>query len=250
MLIVGVFLRLLCFPKDVNGMSTACVDQEELQQAEKNAESGSETEDSSSSSDSSSSDKSSFGLSSEKSLKPAAKRRSGAKAKAKATEKKRKSGQVSKAGAGGPNKKQKAEMDKFNNVYDSSEKYLNTLLELKPDSLWRSCIRAGEVDRRLGREAGILSSLEAAIDTLEDDQDESKTKGKEMVQKVKQEVEVVRGLKEFCRILREARPAALVEHIVGPQSDLCSDLVLINGAEKYITEFLKHKILWRHSTST
>lgn len=239
------------FHNDVNGMSTVCVDQEELQQADKNAESGSDKEDSSSSSDSSSSDKSSFGLSSEKSLKPVAKRRSGAKAKAKAADKKRKSGQMSKEKeAGVASKKQKAEMDKFNNVYDASEKYLNTLLELKPDSLWRSCIRAAEVDRRLGREAQILSSLEAAIDTLEADQDESKTKGKEMAQKVKKEVEVVRGLKEFCRILRDARPAALVEHIVGPQSDLCSGWVLINGAKKNITEFLKHEKLLRHFTST
>ena len=222
-----------------------CVFQEELEQANKNAESGSDKEDSSSSDESSSSDKSSFGLSSEKSLKPAAKRRSGAaKAKAKAHDKKRKSGPMAKRDALAPSKRQKAEADKFAAVYDATEKYLNTLLELKPDTLWRSCIRAGEVDRRLAREAAILSTLEAAIDTLEDDQDESKSKGRQLVQKVKQEVEVARGLKEFCRIVRESRPAALAEHIVGPESNLCSGLVLINlGADQWYRVPRNNKVL-------
>ena len=155
-----------------------------MERAQKDAEHAEKTDDSgsdSSDSDSSSSSKSSFGVKSSKSASPKAKRKAAPKPGAKKkgtpqnkTKKADESGQPSaekvapsvrfrKKGTpkASPVKDPQAEAEKnVKQHLDTAQKYLQSLLELKPDTIWRSCVRASEVDRRLSKEVSVTNVLE------------------------------------------------------------------------------------------
>lgn len=130
--------------------------------------SGDDDSSSSSDSDTSDSSRSSFGCQAEDES-PKKKGRGAPKAVAKA-KRKSTSSAVTKSDAAAPTNRlrkktpQKASQDaekKLMQNLETAGKFLASLQELKCDTLWRSCVRAGEVDRRLGREAAVVNSIDS-----------------------------------------------------------------------------------------
>ena len=130
------------------------------------------SDDNSSSSDSSKSSKSSFGVnesdSEPKRKRPAAK----AQAKRKSLPSSAKKDSVGEAKPPTnrlrkktPQKNQSAE--KLRQGLEAAEKYMQSLVELRPDTLWRSCVRAHEVDRRLVKESSVISAIDSHLDSPE-----------------------------------------------------------------------------------
>lgn len=128
--------------------------------------SGDDDSSSSSDSDTSDSSRSSFGCQAEDES-PKKKGRGAPKAVAKA---KRKSTSSAVTKSDAPTNRlrkktpQKASQDaekKLRQNLETAGKFLASLQELKCDTLWRSCVRAGEVDRRLGREAAVVNSIDS-----------------------------------------------------------------------------------------
>ena len=135
-------------------------------------QSGSEDNSSSSDSDSSKSSKSSFGVnesdSEPKRKRPAAKAQ--AKRKSLPSSVKKESVGEAKPPANRlrkktPQKNQSAE--KLKQSLEAAEKYMQSLVELRLDTLWRSCVRAHEVDRRLSKESSVISAVDSLLDSPE-----------------------------------------------------------------------------------
>ena len=90
-------------------------------------------------------------------------------------------------------------------VKESGEAYFALLHELTPDVLWRSCVRAAEVERRLGRLSSIRSSLEKACD---DDPDIAP-----LLCKIENEALLVDGVRSISRLLRASSSEELVRDL-------------------------------------
>lgn len=178
-------------------------------------ENKSDSENSSSSSNSSSSEQSSFKVASEKgspSPKRGAKRKSSAgKAKAKSSSDKRV------RGGGSTKKSHNADLEKFNSALDAAQKYLATLEELKCDTLWRSCIRGKEVERRLGRESAISGALETSMDS-DAVSTEKKDEANAIIVQIENQSKFVGNMKEMCRSLRSMKSAELVAEVTSTSS--------------------------------
>ena len=178
-----------------------------MERAEKEADDADKSDSESSSDSSDSSSKSSFGHASEKGSpdrkKPALPKRksTGASSTAKAKAKtKTPPGSAKKAGA---------EVEKFESAHDAAKKYLATIQELRADTLWKSCVRAHEVDRRLGRESAVVSHLESTMSSQEIDA-AAIADAKTTVSKIKEQNQFVMSMKEVCIWLRSAKPSCLV----------------------------------------
>ncbi len=194
---------------------SAC--QEDVERAKKEAEEA-ENSDSSESESSAASDgssKSSFGVAGDDDEPPEKKVRMIKKGKAPPAPKpksKRGSPQVAKV------KKEQIDLQKS---LDGAEKYLGSLTELQLHTMWKSCVRASEIDRRLGREASIISGLENGMNFDGCPKDMS-DKGHDLVKSIKAEVKTVLNMKEMCRILRGSED--LASEVSLPTSSLCAIL--------------------------
>ena len=204
---------------------------EDLERAQKendDDEKGSDDDGSSSNSDSSDSEASSFGCASEKPSPKKAPKRGGAKAKAKtasapARRNSRGGGNVKKTGT--------SEVEKFKAALDGASKFQQLLAELKPDTMWRSCVRTHEVDRRLSRETSVVTTLQFAMEAGEVSQ-EDKDKGQVLVNDIQYQCHYIRNMKELCRTVRSMKVEELLGEI-SPSGGATSQLISLISANDF-----------------
>ena len=115
-------------------------------------------------------------------------------------------------------KKEQLELQKS---LDGAEKYLGSLVELQLHTMWKSCVRTNEIDRRLGRESSIISGLESGMNFDECPVGMS-DKGHDLVKRIKAQVKTVLNMKEMCKVLRGSED--LVSEVSLPTSSLCAIL--------------------------
>lgn len=193
--------------------------QEEIERAQKEQENMEKSSQESSSSDSSSSDseKSSFGCASEK-ASPSPKRLKRKSAGAKSSAKPKSSAEkprhrITKKSGPGDNEKLKA-------ACDMAEKYVQTIKEIKCDTLWRSCIRIHEVDRRVAKETSTVSALKTAMESDQVDQDQRKH-AEDLIMEIENQCRFIRNMKDFCRLARSMK----VEEFVAEASSTTGSLI-------------------------
>ena len=103
---------------------------------------------------------------------------------------------------------------------EAAEKFLASLKELQVHTLWKSCVRSNEVDRRLSKESTVVNGLDSAL-SYDGCPEDVVTKGKQMVTDIQNQSRLVTKLKEFCKILRGIQLTDLVSEVHSPGS-LCS----------------------------
>lgn len=187
------------------------------------AEKGSDS-DSDSSSGSSSVSKSSFGCQSEQSSGAPRKRARTAKAKA-APKKGAGSAAASSRKSSGKGKDKEKEKEsakvlaKEAQLLESSGKILTLLEELSCSAIWRSAVRATEVDRRLGRVVPLCSEVEDLVKEVAGEERQGKLM--EMRSKLEGEHKRVTALKEMCKIIRAGSSEEIIEDISASGGILC-----------------------------
>ena len=124
-----------------------------------------------------------------------------------------------------PQEKQaKIDLGKLETAVDAGSKYLASLNEMRPEVLWRSLIRIGEVDRRLGREQSVVNPIiEAALsaDNLPVGQvDEARR----LITTIKSTARLAIDLKEAIRNVRTSKPSQFVTEVRDENGSLVSIL--------------------------
>lgn len=123
-----------------------------------------------------------------------------------------------------PQEKQaKIDLGKLETAVDAGSKYLASLNEMRPEVLWRSLIRIGEVDRRLGREQSVVNAIEAALsaDNLPVGQvDEARR----LITTIKSTARLAIDLKEAIRNVRTSKPSQFVTEVRDENGSLVSIL--------------------------
>lgn len=195
-------------------------DLEKLAAAE--AEEGSGDSSNSDSDSDSSSDSSSFGCMTDDAPKKGAKRKS-SKGPGKGVPKKR-AQTTPPADKAEPKTKPKGKEDpkaaaRENSTAESAEKLLGLLEELAGATVWRSVVRATEIDRRLSKVHPVCCELEDAMKALgpeSERSDEEQTRFSrlhDLFMKLETESERVTSLKEMSKFIRAASPDDMIADV-------------------------------------
>eukprot|EP00438_Fugacium_kawagutii_P010084 Skav204015 [mRNA] locus=scaffold3441:105973:107701:- [translate_table: standard] len=206
------------FAKAADELKGTTNSKDDIERAEKEAMEKSSDGSSSSDSSSSDSEKSSFGVASEKGTPSPkrAKRKSLTAAKAKAktsSEKSRPKGNARKGTT------IRVEVEKFNTALDASQKLLPMLMEIKADTLWRSCIRQHEVERRLARESSVTSTLQTAMEP-DAIPSEERERASEVMEAIQLQCNFIRNMKEVCRSIRSFKSEDFIAQVKSPDASL------------------------------
>lgn len=146
---------------------------------------------------SSSSTTSSWGVQSEEAK---SKKKPKAKAKRKSTPANSKP-EAKKKGKADKEPKQEAKGKDIGALMESGGKLLTLLTELTAPALWRSVVRAAEVDRRLGKAPAVLQDLEDASTQVDADSEDHQ-KLQDLHLDVFNEVDRVENLRGLCKAIR------------------------------------------------
>ena len=101
---------------------------------------------------------------------------------------------------------------------EGAEKLIGLLQELSAPTVWRSVVRANEVERRLGRVGAVTRELEDVITSLLQAEPGSDAAFKKdtfvnLNQLLQQEATRVNALKELCKFLRTATPEEVANDV-------------------------------------
>ena len=120
-------------------------------------------------------------------------------------------------------KQAKIDLGKLETAIDAGKKHFASLMEMRPEVLWRSLIRIGEVDRRLGREQSVVNAIEAALsaDNLPSGQvDEAQR----LIASIKAAARATIDLKEAIRSIRTSKLSQLVTEVRDENGSIVSIL--------------------------
>ena len=150
-------------------------------------------------------------------------KKTASKAKAKAKNKARQSEKATEK-VEKPSAKEKdaqKEAARFTSAITTQQKTLDLLKELNFGLIWRSTVRAAEVERRLVKGGSAREELSRILlnPRLDDDQ---QSQAKALDEALEETVSTVTSIKEVCRIVRSSTPEALEEDILKSGSLLAS----------------------------
>lgn len=129
-----------------------------------------------------------------------------------------------KANAKSKARKAAADLEK---AIEGAEKFLGSLRELQVHTLWKSCIRASEIDRRLSRESSVVSNLDSSM-SVDQCPEDLRQKAQNLMNDIQQEAKTVLNLKEFCKELRSCQD--LTKQVNSEGGTLCELLSADNFA--------------------
>ena len=96
------------------------------------------------------------------------------------------------------------------------QKTKDALAELTPDALWRSLVRATELDRRLGKVAAAERDLQK-IGASDKADWQQKARATQMQDEINSLSEVVSAMKHVCSVFRMSDPGALTQEVLTSQ---------------------------------
>ena len=108
-------------------------------------------------------------------------------------------------------------------LISQAQKLLESLKELSPDVVWRSVIRAAELDRRLTKVPSLLDELDVLAGDMDAPED-MKAQAGELHVAISKKSEEVTGVKELSRILRFMPLADLAADLDKPDGQLLKAL--------------------------
>ena len=97
------------------------------------------------------------------------------------------------------------------------EKTLALLSEVTVNAVWRSVVRASELDRRLGKATTCREELRKLLDNPKLD-DADKDKAQDLDKKIESNMETIMATKEVSRLIRSSSPTDLAMDIVSGQN--------------------------------
>lgn len=114
------------------------------------------------------------------------------------------------------------------------EKTLALLTEVTVNAVWRSVVRASELDRRLGKATTCREELRKLLENPKLD-DADKDKAQDLDKKIESNMETIMATKEVSRLIRSSSPTDLAAEVVSSQNlakffAKCSSAILADFA--------------------
>lgn len=134
----------------------------------------------------------------------------------------------------GEDKKDSKDASRVATALASHEKTLALLTEVTVNAVWRSVVRASELDRRLGKATTCREELRKLLENPKLD-DADKDKAQDLDKKIESNMETIMATKEVSRLIRSSSPTDLAVEVVSSQNlanffAKCSSAILADFA--------------------